>query len=286
MFPSILTSHGQDCTCNLFIVCIICALCFCALDNNFFCCCKVLWWPNLGSVGVNMPFAALRNLDNICCGSILIGSNDICASKGCPNSSAVELKTCSAAVDKIDNFFCGFISHQFKWHPCIKICSAMSFALIFLLQTFVGSSSWVLAACWPLWHIITVAFSTASALHRCNQCSHCKLMLTGDIGQQKKQSKQGCLHVQIRRILSHNLFLFVAQKGRSQQELFCDVSTSKFYWKFMEIKIIEAFTHWHRVKHAKTRKTNLSESNNIQVDSATNALLNRHSGFCSAHFGC
>ena len=91
-------------------------------------------------------------------------------------------------------------------------------------------------------------------------CWHCSA---------KKPSKQGCLHVQIRRLLSHTLFLFIAQKDRSQQELFCDVSTSKFYWKFVEIKIIEAFTHWHRVKHAKTRKTNLSESNNIQVDSSS-----------------
>jgi len=142
-----------------------------------------------------------------------------------------------------------FNSHQFKWHPCIKMISKLQFnwnqhmlccswqlrhCLLwfnfhqfndihtsqfvlqspatwhFCMHAFVGSLSWVLTACWLLWSAITVVLSTASSLHRCNWCSHCKLLLSGHIAEQKNPSKHRCLHLQIRTILWCNLFLFVA----------------------------------------------------------------------------
>jgi len=144
---------------------------------------------------------------------------------------------------KLWQWFLWFNSHQFKWHPCIKMMSKLQFswnqdalccswqlrhcllwfnfhqfndihASRFVLQcpvhAFVGSLSSVLTACWLLWSVIMVVLSIASSLHRCIQCSHCKLLLSGDIAEQKNPSKHWCLHLRIRTIFWCNLFLLIA----------------------------------------------------------------------------
>jgi len=56
-----------------------------------------------------MHSAALENFDNDFCGSILISSNDIHASKWCLNSSSVGINMRFAALDNLDTVFCGSI---------------------------------------------------------------------------------------------------------------------------------------------------------------------------------